>query len=218
MPKGSWADWAVEGEGGAVGGGQPSADGDGVARPRFSRAAMETSARNWWGLATALVILAAIGSAIAGIVFTPETVTGGRFFTETHKDTATGIAIGVSTFVGSLVVVLPYFMLSRLMSGIADLLPSPVGASRTDVAEGGPSEEKLVTEKQSRAVQSPAGVIDFPAVAKQFPSEYEEGRLVLTRLNPEPANPEIWLSELCKRMKAGSPTELAASKIPLDLG
>ena len=83
---------------------------------------LEESARNWLTVGQVLFVLALVGSIAAGIVLCPET--GGGYLSEPEKDTGVGIAIGASVFIGSLVMILPYFMFSRMMSALAVLLPS----------------------------------------------------------------------------------------------
>ena len=83
---------------------------------------LEESARNWLTVGQVLFVLALVGSIAAGIVLCPET--GGGYLSEPEKDTGVGLAIGVSVFIGSLVMILPYFMFSRMMSALAVLLPS----------------------------------------------------------------------------------------------
>ena len=56
----------------------------------------------------------------------------------------------------------------------------------------------------------------YPEVASDFPVEYPAAIALLARLPETPARPGAWLSELCKRMAAGSPPEAAAALIPLD--
>ena len=68
------------------------------------------------------VVLALVGSIAAGIVLCPET--GGGYLSEPEKDTGVGLAIGASVVIGSLVMILPYFMFSRMMSALAVLLHS----------------------------------------------------------------------------------------------
>jgi hypothetical protein len=80
------------------------------------------SARNWLIVGQVFFVLALVGSIAAGIVLCPET--GGGYLSEPEKDTGVGLAIGVSVFIGSLVMILPYFMFSRMMSALAVLLPS----------------------------------------------------------------------------------------------
>ena len=83
---------------------------------------LEESARNWLTVGQVFFVLALVGSIAAGIVLCPET--GGNPFSAPEKDTEVGIAIGASVFIGSLVMILPYFMFSRMMSALAVLLPS----------------------------------------------------------------------------------------------
>ena len=83
---------------------------------------LEESARNWLTVGQVLFVLALVGSIAAGIVLCPET--GGGYLSEPEKDAGVGLAIGVSVFIGSLVMILPYFMFSRMMSALAVLLPS----------------------------------------------------------------------------------------------
>ena len=83
---------------------------------------LEESARNWLTVGQVLFVLALVGSIAAGIVLCPET--GGNPFSAPEKDTEVGIAIGASVFIGSLVMILPYFMFSRMMSALAVLLHS----------------------------------------------------------------------------------------------
>ena len=80
------------------------------------------SARNWLIVGQVFFVLALVGSIAAGIVLCPET--GGGYLSEPEKDTGVGLAIGASVFIGSLVMILPYFMFSRMMSALAVLLPS----------------------------------------------------------------------------------------------
>ena len=83
---------------------------------------LEESARNWLTVGQVFFVLALVGSIAAGIVLCPET--GGGYLSEPEKDAGVGLAIGVSVFIGSLVMILPYFMFSRMMSALAVLLPS----------------------------------------------------------------------------------------------
>ena len=83
---------------------------------------LEESARNWLTVGQVLFVLALVGSIAAGIVLCPET--GGGYLSEPEKDTGVGLAIGASVFIGSLVMILPYFMFSRMMSALAVLLHS----------------------------------------------------------------------------------------------
>ena len=83
---------------------------------------LEESARNWLTVGQVFFVLALVGSIAAGIVLCPET--GGNPFSAPEKDTEVGIAIGASVFIGSLVMILPYFMFSRMMSALAVLLHS----------------------------------------------------------------------------------------------
>ena len=80
------------------------------------------SASNWLIVGQVFFVLALVGSIAAGIVLCPET--GGGYLSEPEKDAGVGLAIGVSVFIGSLVMILPYFMFSRMMSALAVLLPS----------------------------------------------------------------------------------------------
>jgi hypothetical protein len=62
----------------------------------------------------------------------------------------------------------------------------------------------------------PEAAGDFPAVAADYPKEYDLARSHMAGLAERPRNPEAWLRVLCRRMEAGSPPAAAASQIPLD--
>jgi hypothetical protein len=63
----------------------------------------------------------------------------------------------------------------------------------------------------------PAKVGDrYPEVEAEYPRQYDEAVRTLNLLPEPPTHPGSWLRELCRRMEAGSPTEAAATRIPLD--
>ena len=64
----------------------------------------------------------------------------------------------------------------------------------------------------------PVDAGDFPAVADGFPSCYDVAHAALAGLAERPSHPELWLRELCRRIEAGSPTEAATWRVPLDTG
>ncbi len=61
-----------------------------------------------------------------------------------------------------------------------------------------------------------SSVTDLEDVASNHPVEFAQARSLLARLPEQPSNPAEWLDELCKRVEAGSPPDLAAERIPLD--
>jgi hypothetical protein len=64
---------------------------------------------------------------------------------------------------------------------------------------------------------APSDVVDdYDGVRKQYPNSYDTASSLLGLLSQPPQRPAAWLLELCKRIEAGSPSELAAARIPLD--
>lgn len=57
---------------------------------------------------------------------------------------------------------------------------------------------------------------DIDRVRAVYPKEFETARTYLDELPVRPDHPNAWLSELCKRISAGSPPHAAAARIPLD--
>ena len=167
-----------------------------VHRPRLTRAILAESASNWNSVGVVFLILAAAGAIVLGI----------GVGTTTERNSGAGIAIGVGTFVGSLVVILPYFMFGRVMSALADLLPDTASA---DLGFDAPTDAGVPSEDLSDGT-------DYSDVAAAHPSAYQAALEQLMARNPQPERPNAWLRELCRRIEAGSPAEAAAQRIPLD--
>lgn len=107
-------------------GSDPTAVGSGsrrTTRSRLSRGELEGSAATWNIVGVVFLVLAATGSVIIGITLAPQTVSRGFYSATTETDYAAGFAIGAGVFLGSLVTILPYFMFSRVMKALADLMP-----------------------------------------------------------------------------------------------
>lgn len=178
-------------------------------RPRLSRDALEDSAVTWYTIGVIFLVLAAAGSIIMGIAFAPEKA--GGLYSDSETDSAVGVAIGVGFFAGSLITILPYFMFSRVMKALADLMPpTPSEAAPTSA----PSTASPANDAPTSDLTS--DVTDYPEVAAAYPGTYQTGWEQLVACNPQPDNPEAWLRELCGRIDAGAPAEMAAQRIPLN--
>lgn len=64
-------------------------------------------------------------------------------------------------------------------------------------------------------IANPSPLGDYPAVAAQYPNQYDEALATMYGLAAIPTEPQAWLRELCRRMEAGSPSAAAAARIPL---
>lgn len=58
----------------------------------------------------------------------------------------------------------------------------------------------------------------FQRVRGQYGATFDTASAMLAGLPEPPKNPVAWVTELCNRITAGSPPDLAAEKIPLDWG
>jgi hypothetical protein len=54
------------------------------------------------------------------------------------------------------------------------------------------------------------------SVRAEHPAEYEKARTLYDDLGVKPDSPPDWLRELCRRIEAGSPPDVAVMNIPLD--
>jgi Domain of unknown function (DUF4190) len=63
---------------------------------------------------------------------------------------------------------------------------------------------------------APPRAADFGALGAAHPDSYARAEMEYERLASPPTNPQVWLSELCSRIEAGSPPSAAAAQIPLD--
>jgi hypothetical protein len=75
--------------------------------------------------------------------------------------------------------------------------------------------ESLESE-QVRELQEEALGREMTAVEAEFPSEYATALTRMRRLGVEPLHPGAWVRELCNRIAAGGPPDVAAQNIPLD--
>ena len=161
---------------------------------------LEESARNWLTVGQVLFVLALVGSIAAGIVLCPET--GGGYLSEPEKDTGVGLAIGASVFIGSLVMILPYFMFSRMMSALAVLLPSSpalVTAITPVAANQGTGTYSFLEVEFGKSV--------FQSVWSEY-VEYPEELLVLLT----PTSALSVLREACELVSGGLPAPEAVEQ------
>jgi hypothetical protein len=66
------------------------------------------------------------------------------------------------------------------------------------------------------AQRAPTEAGEYPSVASQYPRQYDIARSTMASLAERPVHPEAWLTELCRRVEAGSPPAAAAERIPLE--
>ena len=78
----------------------------------MTRDGLTNSASAWFTVGIIFIVLAVIGGIAIGLGVA------------TGISVQMGTAVGGGAFLGSLVIILPYFMVARLMTGVAELLPT----------------------------------------------------------------------------------------------
>lgn len=114
----------------------------------------------------------------------------------------------------------PADWLTELCRRIEAGSPPAVAAERIPLDWAEPAVPTLMTAVPPSVVAGGTSTTgaDHVAIQAQFPREYPTAAALLAARDEPPARPDLWLRELCTRMAAGSPAELAAERIPLTWG